>query len=150
MGCGCGGFASGGGGTPAAPSSVPTWFPCFAFTFANFTGFAALTGDVQIYSLPDGCEISGAVIKTSQAFAGPGITSVLLSLGLVGDLARYVSPIEGVSAPAGNYFGSGGQLQIENFAAATSIRLAAQSTGANLSVLTAGAGCVYLKVAKVG
>jgi len=147
---GCCGFPGGsGGGTPAFPSSIPTWFPCFAFDFSLFTGFAALVGDVAIYSLPAGCTIEGAVIKTSTAFAGAGITSLKLSVGLVGDLARYLSPYDAFAAVSDTNFQDANQLRVENFGAATSIRLAAVSIGANLSLLNAGAGCLWLKGAKL-
>lgn len=149
MGCACHGFPVLGGGSPAAPTAVPTWFPCFAFAFGLFTPFAALAGDVEIYSLPASCTIEGAVIKTSQAFAGPGITGVTLSVGLVGNLAKYLSPFDAFAAVSDTNFGSANQLYPENFGAATSVRLAAVSAGANLSALTAGAGCLWLKVGKL-
>lgn len=144
MGCGCKGFAASGGGTPAAPTPIPTWFPCMAFDFTMFTPFAAMAGDVQIYSLPQKAIIHGAVIKTSTAFSGPGITAVTLSVGIVGNLAKILSPYDAFAAVANTNFGTADLLDLENFGAATSIRLAAQSAGANLSVLTAGAGCLYL------
>lgn len=148
MGCGCDGFGLG-AGTPAAPSPVPTWFPCMAFTFATFTPFAALTGDVEIWSMPAKAMILGAVIKTSVAFAGPGVTGITLSVGIVGNLAKVLSPFDAFAAVSATNFGTAQTLDLENFGAATSIRLAAIAAGANLSNLTAGAGCLYLLGAKV-
>lgn len=147
MGCGSG-FGLG-GGSPASPTTVPTWFPCMEFTFANFTGFAALVGDIQIYSLLARGTIEGAVIKTKTAFVGPGITSLNFSVGIVGDLAKIVSPYNGLAAVSNTNFGTGNILDLENFGAATSIRLAAVAVGANLSALTAGVGCLYLKGARL-
>lgn len=148
MGC-CGGFSAPGGGTPAFPSAIPTWFPCFTFDFTDFTGFAALVGDVEIYSLVSRGTIEAAVIKTSTPFSGPGITGLTLSLGLVGDLAKFLSPYNATAATADTNFSTGDQLQLENFGAAVSVRLAAVATGANLSALTAGAGCLWLKGARL-
>lgn len=147
MGC-CDGFGLG-AGTPAAPSPVPTWFPCMAFTFATFTPFAALVGDVEIWSMPAKAMILGAVIKTSVAFAGAGITGLNLSVGIVGDLAQVLSPFNALAAVSNTNFGTAQTLDLENFGAATSIRLAAVAVGANLSNLTAGAGCLYLLGAKI-
>ena len=145
MGCGaCSGFSGGGGGTPAAPTPIPTWFPCLAFDFTMFTGFAALVGDVEIWSMPAKAMITGAIIKTSTAFAGPGIATLNLSVGIVGNLAKTLSPYDAKAAVSNTNFGSADLLQIENFGAATSIRLAAVATGANLSALNAGAGCLFL------
>lgn len=144
----CCGF-TGGGGTPAAPSPIPTWFPCFDFDFTMFTGFAALVGDVNIYSLLSRGTIEGAVIKTSTAFSGPGITGISFSVGIAGDLAKILSLYDGFAAVSDANFGTADQLQLENFGAATSIRLAAISIGANLSALTAGAGCLWLKGARI-
>lgn len=140
---------NGGGGTPTNPTAVPTWFPCFDFTFADFTGFAALVGDIEIYSLPARCTIEGAAIHTSTPFAGPGITAVTLSAGLVGNLAKYLSPYDAFAASSDTRVDAANQLFVENLGAVTSIRLSAASVGANLSVLTAGAGCLWLKVAKL-
>jgi hypothetical protein len=138
-----------GGGTITVPTTVPTWQPCIPFTFANFTGFAALVGDIQAFSLLAGMTLEGVILKTSTLFTGPGITGVTLSLGLVGDLAKYLSPHDVQAAVAGNNFGTGDRFSIESFTGATSVRLAAISTGANLSALTQGAGCLYVKVATV-
>jgi len=137
------------GGTPTNPTAVPTWFPCIAFTFADFTPFAALAGDVEKYSLPARCTIEGVALKTSVAFSGPGITAVTLSVGLAGNLAKYLSPYDAFAAVSNTRIGAANLLFPENFGAATSVRLAAESVGANLSVLTAGAGCLWLKVAKL-
>jgi hypothetical protein len=148
--CGCNGFSgNGGGGTPAAPTPVPTWFPCMEFQFSQFTGFAALTGDIQIYSLLSRGTIEGAVIKTKTVFAGAGITGLNFSVGIVGDLAKIISPYNGLAAVSDTNFGTGDQLQLENFGAAVSIRLAAVAVGANLSALTQGVGCLWLKGARL-
>lgn len=144
MTCGCNGFGPPGGGTPGAPSTVPTWFPCFAFTFADFTGFAALTGDVQIWAMPTRSVITGAVIKMKTAFAGAGVTALTFSVGIVGNLAKIISPHDALAAVTTTNFRASNILDLEDFgAAAVSIRLAAIAAGANLSNLTAGAGCVW-------
>lgn len=119
------------------------------FDFTDFTGFAALVGDVQIYSLLSRGTIEGAVIKSKTAFAGPGITALTFSVGIVGDLAKILSPYDGLAAVANTNFGTGNMLELENFGAATSIRLAALAVGANLSALTQGVGCLWLKGARL-
>jgi hypothetical protein len=141
MGC-CGGF----GGVGA---NVPQWTRCLNFSYTDFTGFAALVGDIAIYSLLARGEIEAAVIKVSTPFVGPGITSLSLSAGIVGNLAKILSPYDALAAASATNFGTSDGLQVEDFSVATSIRLAAIAVGANLSALTAGAGCLWLKVAQI-
>lgn len=136
-------------GTPTNPTTVPTWFPCIEFDFTDFTGFAALTGDIEIYSLLARGTIEKAVIKTTTAFAGAGITALTFTVGIVGNLAKIVSPYDGLAAVADTNFGTSNVFDLENFGAATSIRLAAAATGANLSALTQGEGCLWLQGARV-
>lgn len=139
-----------GGGTAANPTNVPTWFMCIPFDYTMFTPFAALAGDVEIWSMPAMGFIEGYRIKTSTAFAGPGITALTLSGGLVGNLAKYCSPFDALSAVSNTNEGSGhGYSYVENYGAVTSIRLAALATGANLSVLTQGEGCIFIKGGKL-
>jgi len=64
-------------------------------------------------------------------------------------LAKYLSPYDAFAAVSNTRIGASNVLFPESFGGATSIRLSAQSAGANLSVLTAGAGCLWLKVAKL-
>lgn len=149
MGCCCGFPWASGGGTPVNPTSVATWFPCIPFDYTLFTGFAALIGDVQIYSLLAKGTLEGAAIKTSTPFTGPGLATLNLSVGIAGNLAKILSPYDVMAAVSNTNFGDGNLLDIENFGVATSIRLAAVATGANLSVLTAGAGCLWLKGARL-
>jgi len=143
MGCAQEGF-----GGSAGPN-VPAWSLCLHFFYTDFTAFGALVGDVQIYSLLARGLIQGAVIKTTIAFSGPGITGLTLSAGIVGNLAKFLSPYNALAAVSNTNFGLADQLQMENFGAATSVRLAAVAIGANLSVLTQGEGCLYLDVAQL-
>jgi hypothetical protein len=148
MGCGGCGFGLA-GGTPLNPTAIPTWFPCIQFTFSQFTGFAALVGDIQIYSLLSLGTIEGMVIKTKTAFAGAGITGLTFSVGIVGNLAKYMSPYNGLAAVTDTNFGTADQLRLENFGAAVSVRVAAVAVGANLTNLTAGVGCLWIKGARI-
>lgn len=138
-----------GGGTPTNPTQVPTWFPCIDFDYTEFAAFAALVGDIEKYSLPARCTIEGVALHVSQAFAAPGLTALTLSVGLTGNLAKYLSAHDAFAAPSNTNIATANQLFAENLGAATSVRLSAAATGANLSTLTAGAGCLWLKVAKL-
>ena len=97
MGC-CGFPWAGGGGTPANPSTSPTWMK-FSFSHTDFQ-VPSLSTDIGIYSAPARVNLLGAVLKHSAQFAGVGITDYKLSVGLVGDLARYLSLFDVDTAPS--------------------------------------------------
>jgi hypothetical protein len=134
-----------GGGSITVPTSVPTWFPCIDFDFTQFNGTAATTLSIALFSLLPRMSIEAMVVKTSVAFVGAGLTSLNFTVGLTGDLARYLSPYSGLAVVSGVNFASSDTLRVENFLAATSILLSAVSIGANLNVITAGHGCVWVK-----
>lgn len=139
------------GGTPTNPTAVPTWLR-FTFTHTDLQA-AALTNSFTIYSAPARVNLLGAILKHTAQFAGTGITGYSVSLGLSGDLQRYLTTFDVLTAPsntkpsgyAEGYFGD--QYQ---FGAATSVLLAAVSTGANLDQSTAGAGTLWLLVSALG
>jgi hypothetical protein len=139
-----------GGGTPTNPTVVPTWMR-FTFTHLDLQA-AALTNDFEIYSAPARVQISGCILKHTIQFAGVGITDYKVSVGLTGDLARYLSLFDVDTAVANTkptgyaegYFGD----QLE-FGAVTSIRVAGVSVGANLDQSTAGAGTLWLLISRI-
>jgi len=139
-----------GGGTPTSPTTVPTWMK-FTFTHLDLQA-AALTNDFEIYSAPARVNISGAVLKHTVQFAGTGITDYKVSLGLTGDLARYLSLFDVDTAPSdtkpAGYAEGAVKDQLE-FGAVTSIRVAAIATGANLDQSTAGEATLWLEIARL-
>ncbi len=137
-------------GTPSNPTAVPTWMK-FSFTHLQLQA-AALTNDFEIYSAPARVQLGGAVLKHSAAFGGGAIASYTLSLGLTGDLARYLSPFSAFGAPANTKptgYAEGYLLDQLQFGAVTSIRVAAVATGANLSASTAGAATLWLLISRL-
>jgi hypothetical protein len=125
----------------------------FTFTHLDLQA-AALSSDFEIYSAPARVNIAGAILKHTIQFAGVGITDYKCTVGLVGDLARYLAPHDMDIAPSntkpggyGEMYLAGDQLQ---FGAATSVRVAGFSTGANLDQSTAGAATLWLLISRVG
>ena len=145
MGSCCGFAAETGGGTITNPTSIPTWFPCLNFDYTDFNGTAALVKSNNLFSLLPSMTIEAIVIKTSIAFVGAGITSLDMSVGIAGDLARYCSRYNVLAAVTGINFGSGDLFFLEDFVGATQVLLSAVAVGANLTALTAGHGCVWVK-----
>jgi len=105
---------------------------------------AALTNDIEILSLPAGAVIHAVRIKQSTAFAGTLISAYTLSVGIVGTLNKYASAFDVFQAVADTTFQVSSTVGSENYGAATSIRLAATSVGANLDQSTAGAVDVWI------
>ena len=69
-----------GGGAPGSLTAVPTWIR-FDFTYLDFA-LAGLHNAITLYSLELGGMISGAKLKTSILFTGPGNTTAEASCGL--------------------------------------------------------------------
>lgn len=149
MSCGCqGGFGGGsgsGGGTILVPTSVPTWFAPIPFDYTIFNTLIVNDFDWVAFSLLPKMTIEGVVIKTDTVFVGAGITSLSFSLGVGGDLARFLSPYDAFAAVAHDNFGTGLGLWPESFLFNTDIRLNAHAIGATLNNLTAGTGRLWIK-----
>ena len=100
---------------------------------------AALTTNVEAFSLPANELILGTWVKHTVAFAGTGITDYQVTLGIGADLDKYLGPFD-VFQAVGDTVADvqfGGVIP-ESFSVATSIKIAATAVGANLDQSTAG------------
>jgi len=119
-----------------------------AKTHTNFQT-AGLTNDIELVSAPALTQIDGFAIKHSEAFAGTSITAYTISIGIAGELAKYV-PAFDVFQAIGNQTGAlVAAFSIENFGAAVSIRAAAIAVGANLDQSTAGKVDLFYKFSQL-
>ncbi len=106
---------------------------------------AALTNNIELFSLPAKTVIHKVIIKPTTAFAGT--TSYTLSVGIAGTLAKYIAAFDVKQVVANTTFGVAAatiNATPENFGSATSIRLAAVSTVEDLDDSTAGAADIYV------
>lgn len=126
------------------PFAVPRWKK-FTKTFSDLS-FAGLTNDIEVYSLAAAEIIHGIKIKHSTAFSGGAIASYTLSVGISGDLTKYASAFDVFQATSNTTFQLSNTFGSENHGAATSIRLAAVATGANLDQAAAGSVDVWILV----
>lgn len=117
----------------------------FTKTFTDLS-FAGLTNDIQVYSLAAGEVIHGVKIKHSTAFSGGSIASYTVSVGIVSALTKYASAFDVFQATSNTTFQISNSFGSENHGASTSIRLAAVSTGGNLSTATTGSVDVWILV----
>jgi hypothetical protein len=114
-------------------------------TYADLAA-AALTNDIEAYSIPAGSAVHAVILKPTTAFSGGAIATYTVSAGISGSLAKYAAAFDVAQAPGGGVFAipaiSG--LTVESFTAATSLRIAAISTVGNLSAATQGSVDVYI------
>lgn len=131
-------------GYAASPTPSPQWVKV---TKSKTDLAAASTNtDIELYSLPTGGVIHSVKIKHSQAFGGGGLGTYVVTVGVAGDLSRYCGSFDVFQAPGNTVMKTERAIGSENQAAATSIRLAATSSGANLNAATTGSVTVWLLV----
>lgn len=117
----------------------------FTVGFAALSA-AALTNDIEVYSLAAAEVIHGVKIKHSTAFSGGAIASYTTSVGISGNLTKYASAFDVFQATGNTTFQLSNSFGSENHGAATSIRIAAVATGANLDQATQGSVDVWILV----
>ncbi len=105
---------------------------------------AALTNDIELFSLAALGTIHGIVIKHTVAFAGTGITAYRISIGVAADLEKHSLPFNVLQAIGDTVKDVTSVLDLESFSGATSIRIAAEAVGANLDQSSAGSVDVYV------
>lgn len=135
------------GGTLAAgwlPAGVPVWQKVTK-TYSDLAT-AGTTNDIELLSLLAGGVIHAVKIKHSASFTNGAITAYTVSVGIVGTLAKYHSAFDVFQAPGNTVQSVESNVDIENHGAATSIRLAAISTGANLDQAVAGSVDVWVLI----
>lgn len=129
-------------------SSFPVWVK-FTKTYTDLSA-AALTNNIEVYSLPAGTVIHAVLVKHSTLFSGAGITDYKVSVGIASDLTKFSGAFEVDTAVSGTNFNMAQVLAMESTTGATSIKLAATSVGANLSAASAGSVTVWFFVTLPG
>lgn len=113
---------------------------------------ASLTNDIELFSLGAKEAVEDVVLKHSVAFAGTLIIAYSLSVGVTGNLVKYLPASTVFSAPSNTVFYRPSVILVnglENFGAVTSVRLAAISVAATLDQSTSGSVDVWVKVSKL-
>ncbi len=124
-------------------TGIATWTK-FTKTFSDFA-VAATSNDIELFSLPLKTVIHRVVIKHTLNFGGGGITSYTVSVGLVGDLVKYSPAFDVFTVASNTNFLLTNTTNMENFGAATSIRInAITDFDKNLDVVTQGSVDVYV------
>lgn len=134
--------STGGEGTWAS-TSTQNWTK-YTKTFSNLSD-TDTANDIELFSLPAKGVIHEVVIKHTTAFSGGTISAYTISVGIVGNLTKYASAFDVFQATSNTVFQISTSNNMENFGAATSIRIAAVSTGDNLNNAAAGSVDVYVR-----
>lgn len=119
-----------------------------AGTWTKYTvGYAALaaaglTNDIELFSLSSKGVIHAMVLKHSAPFAGGLISAYTISVGIVGNLIKYMAAANVLQATGP--IAVSDTLGCESASGATSIRIAATSVTALLNAATAGSVDVWV------
>jgi len=137
-----------------AAGSVAWQAPAAAASWTKYTishtalQAAALTNNAAVLTLPIKGIVEGILIKTTTAFAGAGITSYNLTVGITGNESKYLPTFDADAAVAGgNYAVSSIAVGGEDLGATEEIKVFATAIGANLDQSNAGSVDIYVKVA---
>lgn len=112
------------------------WFN-YPLSYVDFQT-AALTNDIELFSLPAKGVIHTVVIKHSTPFTGGTISAYTLSVGIASNFTKYTSAFDVFQASSDTVFLISTSNNAENFTSPTSIRIQATSVGDNLDQATAG------------
>ncbi len=125
---------------PTIPVITPAWFRVGSYTFADFST-GADNFDLDAYTLPIKAVVHGTKITPVTQFAGAFLDSYAIQIGVVGDTARYQSPVDLLNVVPGNtvQIMSLPLLDQVDHVATASLRIVALSQGALLDAATAGA-----------
>jgi len=134
------------------PTQLPTWSK-YLVTFVpagnwsvNGVAGAALaaagTQSLALFTKAANTVIHKAIIKHSAAFAGPSISAFTAGLGVAGDVAGIVTAFDVLQAVGSTKFKE--EAKFSEDLAAVGVVLSLTATGANISVLTAGALTVWV------
>ena len=81
-----------------AVRGVPRWIKVTK-TYTDLAA-ASLTNNIEVYSLPAGNVIHATKLKHSASFTGGTIASYTLSVGITGNLVKYLMAFDVFQAPS--------------------------------------------------
>jgi hypothetical protein len=128
----------------ASSSSGPSWVKT-TVPYTSFTS-AATTQTITLYTLAAGGVIQTAKVKQSTAFSGGSVSDVNVSIGYGGTNTAITPTWDVFSAVTATNYQLVASLFGASQTATNSITITANSTGGNLSTLTAGSVDVWLLV----
>jgi hypothetical protein len=109
----------------------------------------ALTNEIQYALLPARYVIDGIIIKTSTAFAGTSISSLLFEIGISGETDRHIAGYNALASVADSNHVMADVRDFFSLSSTKSLRIKATAVGANLSALSQGLLEVFVKWAEL-
>ena len=140
------GYTVEGSATQASATETTTRMIEVNLDYSDFQA-AALTSTVEARTLPANRSLIALIVKHSIPFSGGSISAVNLSVGILGDLTKFIAVYDVYQAVGPAVQES--VLVLYYPAEATGIQVTATAVGANLSALTAGAVTLYFQEAVV-
>lgn len=123
-----------------AASALTNWNK-YSVSYTNLQG-ATATNFFELFSSPAMGTIERIVVRQTAAFTGGGISGINLQIGESTDHDRYVLPWDAFNTSTVEDIYS--VFDVPSFSGASSVRVYASATGANLDSLAAGALDVYV------
>jgi hypothetical protein len=125
---------------------IPSWLPRWTKYTVGHAALqaAALTNDIELLSLPAKGVLHAVHVKHSTPFSGAGITAYTVSVGLAGEPIYYSDAFDVLQAVGAAVFDHNDGSFVESHGAATSVRIFAEATGANLDQSSAGSVDVWV------
>lgn len=134
-------------GNPLLVDPIPAWFRV-RVSYSDFST-AATTNNIELYELPAAGLVEAVAIVHSTPFTGGSISAYTLSVGITGTLNKYASAFDVFQAAGSTVFQVSTTVGMESTSAATSIKVAATSTGDDLDAATAGSADIYIKMSRL-
>jgi hypothetical protein len=106
---------------------------------------ADVTSTVDAIEIPARAVIDKLIIKTAQPFLGGTISAYTLSLGLESDTSRYVLDYDAFDAASDTNYVVATVNELLSLTLAKSLKITAQSTGADLDEATQGRVEIFVK-----
>jgi len=125
---------------PTVPVITPAWFRVGNYSFTDFSS-GGDSFDLNAYTIPIKGVVHGTKITPVTQFAGALLEAYSIQIGVVGDTARYQSPVDLLNVVPGNqvHIMSPPLLDQVDHVATSTLRIVALSQGTTLDGATAGA-----------
>lgn len=131
--------------TSISNPDVPTWVK-ISKTYLNLSTIS-LMNDISLFTLPVAGVIHAIKIKHSNSFTGGGASFYKVSVGIVGDLDKYISPFDVFTPSTDDNFEISNSFQSESHGFTTDVRLSVESD-VNLDTINTGLVDVWLLVSR--
>lgn len=131
--------------TAAANTAAAIGWQKVSFSYASLQT-AATTNTITAFSLPALNTLNGLLVKHTTAFSGGSISAIQAQLGIAADHGKFIDNFDAFQGVADTAFESVMTQYLSSFTSPANITLTLNSTGANLSALTAGSIDIYYRI----